>query len=93
VYPDQIIFEPLVTEKAIGARASSVYVFFVHPQATKIDITRAIKALFKVDVTAVNTTKIKPKQRMRGMFAGRTKQRKKAYVTLKPGQKIEELEV
>ncbi|MDI6731301.1 MAG: 50S ribosomal protein L23 [Candidatus Margulisbacteria bacterium] len=91
--PEQIIIEPVVTEKAVGSRAASRYVFRVHAAATKIDIAGAVRALFKVKVESVNTSKVRAKKRVRGTTVGRTSNWKKAYVTLSAGQKIEELEV
>ncbi|PIS29605.1 50S ribosomal protein L23 [Candidatus Saganbacteria bacterium CG08_land_8_20_14_0_20_45_16] len=91
--PEQIIIEPLITEKAVGARVLSCYVFKVRPEATKISVAMAIEKLFKVKVKAVNTVKVRPKRKIVGKSIGQTSQWKKAYVTLEPGQKIEELEV
>lgn len=88
----QIILAPIVTEKAFGVKAQRKYVFRVHPDATKIDIRSAVTKLFKVKVQAVNTVKIKGKRRAVGNKSGRTASYKKAYVTLLPDQKIEELE-
>jgi len=90
--PEQIILEPVVTEKAIGERVLSRYVFKVHPEATKVSIGQAIEKLFKVKVTAVNTNMIRPKRRVLGRSIGSTAHWKKAYVTLEQGQRIEELE-
>ncbi len=90
--PDQIIIEPIITEKAVGERALSRYVFKVHPRATKTDVKLAVERSFRVAVTAVNTSRVRPKRRILGRWIGRTSQWKKAYVTLRAGQKIEELE-
>jgi large subunit ribosomal protein L23 len=92
MHPEQIILAPVVTEKAVGARAFSCYCFKVHSQATKIEITQAVEKIFKVRVKAVNTLKVRSKKRITGRSIGRTSQWKKAYVTLATGQKIEELE-
>lgn len=92
MHPEQIILEPLVTEKAVGGKAFSRYVFKVHLWATKLDISRAVEKLFKVKVRSVNTCKVKPKTKRTGMFEGRTQNWKKAYIALSAGQKIEELE-
>lgn len=91
--PEQIIIEPIITEKAVSSRVASRYTFKVHPEATKTSIAIAIRQLFKVDVTAVNTVKVRAKRRVVGRSIGKTAQGKKAYVTLKQGQKIEELDV
>ena len=93
MHPEQIIIEPVVTEKAVGERALSRYVFKVHLQADKTSIARAVESLFRVKVLAVNTSKVRSKRRIMGRSIGRTSHWKKAYVTLEKGQKIEELEV
>ncbi len=93
MHPEQVIIEQLVTEKAVGARVLSRYVFKVHVQATKVDVASAVRKLFKVKVKDVNTCQVKSKRRMRGRFAGRTPGWKKAYVSLVPGEKIEEIEI
>jgi large subunit ribosomal protein L23 len=93
MYPEQIIIEQVITEKAVEGRAQSRYVFRVHPKATKTSIAQAVKKIFKVDVTAVNTSNVRAKRRVVGRSVGSTSTWKKAYVTLKSGQKIEELEV
>lgn len=89
---EQIIIEPVITEKAVGVRMLSRYVFKVHPKATKVNIAQAVAKLFKVEVKAVNTSRVRAKRRIQGRSIGSTAQWKKAYVTLKQGQKIEELE-
>lgn len=89
----QVIFEPLVTEKALSGRGERKYAFFVHPDATKVDIKNAISKLFKVKAVAVNTVKNKGKTRAIGNRTGRTPSYKKAYVTIAENQKIEELEI
>lgn len=90
--PEQIIVEPVITEKAVGERVLSRYVFKVNPLANKTSIARAIEELFKVSVLAVNTSRVRSKRRVMGRSIGRTSNWKKAYVTLEQGQKIEELE-
>ena len=89
----QILIAPIITEKAVGAKANSRYAFRVLAQATKIDVANAIEKAFKVKVIKVNTLKVRSKQRRRGYQLGKTSSWKKAYVTLAAGQKIEELEI
>ena len=91
--PEQIILEPIISEKAVGMRAESCYVFRIHPKANKLSVAQAVEALFKVNVKSVNTCQVRAKRRMRGAVVGRTRAWKKAYVMLKAGQKIEELTV
>jgi large subunit ribosomal protein L23 len=91
--PYQIIIEPIVTEKSSGLRAGSVYVFKVLKDSTKSQIKNALKNAFGVDAISINTTKVKGKTRQLGRSIGATAAWKKAYVQLKEGQKIKELEV
>jgi large subunit ribosomal protein L23 len=92
MHPEQIIIAPVVTEKAVGARAFSCYCFKVNARANKVEVALAVEKIFKVKVKAVNTLKVRSKKRVTGRSIGRTAQWKKAYVTLVSGQKIEELE-
>lgn len=91
--PYQVIIEPIVTEKSSGLRMRSVYVFKVLKDATKTQIKNALKQGFGVDAESVNTSKVRGKVRKLGKSIGRTAGWKKAYVQLKEGQKIKELEV
>jgi large subunit ribosomal protein L23 len=90
--PLQVIIEPIVTEKTARARENSMYVFRVLFDATKDQIKLAMKQAFGVDVLSVNTTKVRGKSRTLGRSIGTTSKWKKAYVKLKQGQKIKELE-
>ncbi len=83
-----IIIKPLVTEKTNTNMAHSAYSFRVHPSATKADVHNAIEEIFKVKVVKVNTMNVMGKPRRLGMRVGRTRNWKKAIVTLAPGQKI-----
>ncbi|MCX5751058.1 MAG: 50S ribosomal protein L23 [Candidatus Saganbacteria bacterium] len=90
--PSEVIIKPIVTEKTSLARVEGKYVFQVFMDATKIDIKNAVEKAFKVDVKRVNTVRVKPKIKYLGRFERRTVNWKKAYVTLKEGQAIKELE-
>ena len=84
-----IVHRPVITEKAtLGSQYNQV-TFRVDRDATKPEIKRAIEALFKVKVTAVNTVRIKgKKKRFRGRLGARSDY-KKAIVTLAEGQSID----
>ena len=63
--------------------------FRVAENATKDEIAAAVEALFKVNVTKVNTLNVKGKtKRFRGRI-GRRSDVKKAIVTLAEGQSID----
>jgi large subunit ribosomal protein L23 len=74
---------------------SPKYVFVVDIKANKSDIKSAIEEIYKkkgITVVAVNTITGKTKPRMYKGKLGTTKPFKKAVVTLKEGDSIDELE-
>ena len=89
--PGQVIQRPLVSEKSYGAMTAGKYVFRVRRDANKQDIAQAVAEAFKVDVVSVNTMHMRGKERRRGKLSGFQPDWKKAVVTLKEGQKIENL--
>jgi large subunit ribosomal protein L23 len=80
---------PVFSEKAqrLGDKLG-VQVFKVAPNATKLEIKKAVEQLFGVEVQAVNTVSIRGKTKRFGKTVGRRSDIKKAYVTLKAGQDI-----
>jgi large subunit ribosomal protein L23 len=77
------------TEKGKRLEAMGQYVLEVSPRATKPQIRQAVEAMFKVDVTAVNTQNFQGKwRRLTGRW-GRRPAWKRAIVTLAKGQKLE----
>ncbi|MEA2684624.1 MAG: large subunit ribosomal protein [Chloroflexota bacterium] len=92
--PAEIILKPLISEKSYSAMQQGKYTFDVHPSANKVEIARAVEEAFEVKVIAVNTMARNPKERKRGKFGsikGFDPKRKKAIVTLAPGQHITRL--
>ena len=88
--PHQVILKPTVTEKAMFQSTElNQYTFKVNPQATKTDIKQAIEKLFEVKVTGVSTQIRRGKPRRYKFTYGRTKDWKKAIVTLHPDDKID----
>ncbi len=88
--PYSIVKRPMITEKSMNLAAMNKYVFEVDINANKIEIADAVRRIFSVEVAGVNTLRVKGKKRRMGrMSEGRTADWKKAYVTLKPGQRIE----
>ena len=90
-----VLVRPLITEKmsGISEKNPTKFGFVVNIDANKIEIAKAVKAKFEVDVTSVNTVRYKGKARTqlskKGRFTGRTPKFKKAIVTLKEGQTID----
>ena len=86
-----VIKRPLVTEKGVTKKdAERTLCFEVMPTANKTQIRQAVEAAFKVKVEDVRTITTAGKLRRRGRFSGYRSDWKKAYVRLKPGQKMPE---
>lgn len=89
----QIVRSPHMSEKTARLQsASNQYVFKVDGDASKDEIRRAVENLFEVDVEQVRVLNVKGKQKSFRTTAGRQKGWKKAYVRVKSGQSIEEVQ-
>jgi|YelNatPaOPRAMG01_1025707.scaffolds.fasta_scaffold17880_1 large subunit ribosomal protein L23 len=85
-----ILKKPLVTERTTDLNILGKYVFIVASNATKPEVKKAVKEIYKADVVSVNMINRAPKRkRLRGIMNGKRSGYKKAIVTLKEGQKIE----
>jgi len=90
-----VLIRPLITEKlsAITEKHPNKFGFIVALGANKIEIAKAVKEKFNVDVVSVNTIRTKGKTRTqftrKGRFTGSTPRVKKAMITLKEGQTID----
>ncbi|MEJ2023816.1 MAG: 50S ribosomal protein L23 [Deltaproteobacteria bacterium] len=86
----QVIKEPHITEKGnIQKELHNQISFKVHKRANKIEIRRAVEALFKKKVIDVRTMNCRGKKRRMGRYAGKKADWKKAVVTLAPGESVE----
>lgn len=83
-----LILKPHVSEKAAYLADRGIYVFDVPLAANKVEVRKAIEALYKVDVTKVRTERGPGKLVRRGRIQGRRKNWKKALVEVKKGQSI-----
>ncbi|MBK7858818.1 MAG: 50S ribosomal protein L23 [Archangiaceae bacterium] len=87
---NHVIKGPLITEKLDKAREKQrQYSFIVDRQASKHDVAAAVTSLFKVTVEGVRTTIMRGKIKRIGKNIGQRSNFKKAFVTLKEGDKIE----
>jgi large subunit ribosomal protein L23 len=85
-----VLVQPLLTEKVTAIRESTNTVgFLVRPEANRLQIKRAVESLLKVKVARVNVLNVMGKTKRLGRFAGKRPDWKKAYVTLKPGEKLD----
>ena len=93
--PYKMIIRPIDTEKTrYQASELGQYTFEVDRRANKVEVKRAIEAIYEVDVVAVNVMNMPAKaNRRRGRR--RTVRRspwKKAVVTVAEGQRLEVFE-
>lgn len=87
--PQDVVKRPLQTEKGTALHEQgNIYLFEVSKKANKLEIKSAVEQLFGVKVTTVRTVTTHGKVVRRGLSASRRANIKKAYVTLKQGDKI-----
>jgi large subunit ribosomal protein L23 len=86
-----VLLRPVVSEKSYALMEDGVYIFVVSPDATKIDVRKAVEKTFNVRVAHVNTLNRKGKTRRnrRTNTVGRRSSTKRAVVTLAGGDKID----
>ena len=85
----EVIRRPVITEKSTRISEYNQVAFVVADDASKPEIKAAVEELFKVEVRAVNTLRLKGKtKRFRGR-PGRRSDVKKAIVTLAEGHSID----
>lgn len=86
-----VLLRPVVSEKTYALMDRNVYVFVVHPKASKIEIRQAVENSFGVKVAQVNTLNRRGKatKNRRTNVGGRRADTKRAFVTLHAGDKID----
>jgi large subunit ribosomal protein L23 len=86
--PQDIIISPVITERSTDNLTQGKYTFKVDKRANKIEIKKAVEALFSgVQVQKVNTMNVRGQKRRQGRSSGYTASWKKAIVTLAEGSK------
>ena len=90
----RIIIKPIITEKMTRqGETLNRYGFFVDRKANKLQIRKAIKDLYGVEVESISTMVVFGKKKSRytkgGVISGRSASRKKAIVTLAKGETID----
>ena len=88
---EEVLLRPIVSEKSYALMENGAYIFVVAPDATKVDIRRAVERTFSVKVKNVNTLNRKGKKRRnrKSNTFGTRSATKRAYVTLAGGDKID----
>ena len=89
----QVILGDVVTEKAERLKVQKVHVLKVHPKATKIDVSNALRRHFGVEPSAVRIVKVRAKTRLvgRGKSIQKRDASKRALVTLSAKSKTLDL--
>jgi len=90
VDPRQVIVRPIITEKSDKSiNFQNAYVFEVAPDANKVEIRKAVEAIWDVKVLSVRTMNKKGKVRRYRYKTGKTSRWKKAIVKLREGYTID----
>ena len=85
----EVVRRPLITEKTTALKETQrALCFEVHKDASKPEIKKAVETLFGVKVQDVRVANVHGKVKRQGRYVGRRPDWKKAYVVLKPGEKM-----
>jgi len=86
-----IIRRPLITEKTSILREDGrTIVFEVARGANKVQVRTAVEKLLGAKVSSIRTSLVHGKVKRQGRYSGQRPDWKKAYVTLREGQKLPE---
>ncbi|MDR0636531.1 MAG: 50S ribosomal protein L23 [Treponema sp.] len=85
---EQVLIEPVLSEKANIMREEGKYVFRVDLSATKIQIKEAVRKLFKVHPISCTVMVVGGKPKRQRYRSGYTATWKKAIVRLPKNEKI-----
>jgi len=89
-----ILIKPIITEKAtMQSEALNAYAFQVNTKANKVEIKKAVEAVYGVSVEKVRTINVRPDRKTKftktGVQHGKTNAVKKAIVQLAEGETID----
>ena len=85
-----LLLKPVITEKTTMMMSDGKYTFKVPLRANKVEIRKAVEAVFGVKVKSVATLRTMGKFKRMGKYIGQaTRITKKAIVTLQEGETIE----
>ena len=85
-----VLKKPILTEKATDLRERhNVVAFEVDPRANKRMVAEAIEKVFNVKVTGVRIINTARKPKKIGKFSGSRSGFKKAFISLKEGDKVD----
>ena len=89
-----ILIKPIITEKATNdSELNNRYTFQVNKKANKVEIKKAVEAVYGVSVEKVRTINVRPDRKTKftktGIQHGKTNAVKKAIVQLAEGETID----
>jgi large subunit ribosomal protein L23 len=89
-----ILIKPIITEKATAnSELRNCYTFAVKTKANKVEIKKAVEAVYGVSVEKVRTINVRPDRSTKftktGIQHGKTNAVKKAIVQLAEGEMID----
>ncbi|MBI2171244.1 MAG: 50S ribosomal protein L23 [Chloroflexi bacterium] len=85
----EVLVRPVVTEKSTLLQERDKYVFEVTPKATKTLVKQAVQMAYNVRVLDVNMLMNRGKLKRFGRRVSRTRDTKKAIVTVQSGDRIQ----
>lgn len=85
----QVLVSPHISEKAAVAAEQGSHTFRVAMDASKLEVKKAVEALFSVKVESVRIQNVKGKTKRFGAVFGKQSDWKKAVVRLKDGDDID----
>ena len=85
-----ILIKPVVTEKATSHEKEGKYLFYVHTDATKVDVRNTFEKLYHVKVATVHMLRAAKKTKLGKSRLPVTKRAayKKAIITLKEKKEV-----
>ena len=89
-----ILIKPIITEKAtLASELRNCFSFQVNTKANKVEIKKAVEAVYGVSVEKVRTINVRPDRKTKftktGVQHGKTNAVKKAIVQLAEGETID----
>jgi large subunit ribosomal protein L23 len=86
-----VLLQPVISENAVQAAGRNQYAFIVNADASKEEIKTAVERHYDVSVVTVATAQFRtsPRRQTRRRVENPGALQKKAYVTLKSGQKLD----
>ena len=85
---EQILIEPVLSEKTNIMREEGKYVFKVDPRANKTQIKEAVRRLYNVNPVSCNVMRVGGKPKRLRSRPGYTSSWKKAIIKLSKNEKI-----